>query len=238
METFIRRDIEVQRMSLLRRMEANMDRPLAALGVIWLILLVVEFTRGIGPFLSQVVVAIWAVFVLDFAAKLLLAPNKLRFVRRNWLTLVSLVIPALRMLRIVRLARVLRAARAVRGLRLLRLVTSLNRGMRSLGLALRRRGFGYVLTLTVLVLVGGAAGMYAFEHDPVSGLGFADYGAALWWTAMILVTMGSEYWPRTGEGRLLCLLLALYGYSAFGYVTATLASFFISSDAAGKPAGE
>jgi voltage-gated potassium channel len=231
-ETGIRREIDVQRMSLLRRIEAKMDRPLAVLGLIWLVLLILELTRGIGPFLSRLVIAIWVIFVVDFVVKVVLAPDKRAFLQRNLLTLVSLAIPALRLVRIVRVVRALRAVRAVRGLRLLRLVTSLNRGMRSLGQALRRRGFGYVLTLTLLVLAGGAAGMYALEQDPASGRAFADYGAALWWTAMILVTMGSDYWPRTGEGRLLCLLLALYGYSVFGYITATLASFFIRSDAA------
>jgi voltage-gated potassium channel len=83
----------------------------------------------------------------------------------------------------------------------------------------------------MLDFVFGPTGMYTFEHDPATGTGFADYGSALWWTAMILVTMGSDYWPRTGEGRLLCLLLAIYGYSVFGYITGSLASFFISSDA-------
>ena len=58
-----------------------------------------------------------------------------------------------------------------------------------------------------------------------------NYGAALWWTAMIMTTMGSDYWPRTPEGRILCLLLALYAFVVFGYVTATLASYFIGRDA-------
>lgn len=55
---------------------------------------------------------------------------------------------------------------------------------------------------------------------------------------MILVTMGSESWPRTPEGRLLCLLLALYGYSVFGYITATLASFFVAADGAARKGAE
>lgn len=219
-------------MSLLRRLEAKMDRPLAVLGFIWLILLVVELTKGIGPFLSRLGMAIWAVFLIDFLAKLLLAPDKLRFFRRNVLTVISLAMPAMRMLRAVRVIRAFRAARAVRGLRFLRVITSLNRGMRSLGLALRRRGFGYVVLLTLLVLAAGSAGMYAFERDLATGGGFPDYGSALWWTAMILVTMGSDYWPRTAEGRLLCLFLAVYGYTIFGYITATLASLFIRNDVA------
>lgn len=41
----------------------------------------------------------------------------------------------------------------------------------------------------------------------------------------------SEYWPKTVEGRLLCLLLSLYAFAVFGYVTATLATFFIGRDA-------
>lgn len=217
--------IHVQRASLLRRLQVKLDRPLAVLGVVWLVLVVVEMTRGLGPFLTGLTMAIWVVFLLDFALKLILASDKLGFLRSNLLTAISLAVPALRT---VRLLRVLRASRAARGLRLLRLLTSMNRGMRSLGMSLRRRGFGYVLLSTLLVLVGGAAGMYAFERDTANGL--ADFGSALWWTAMILTTMGSEFWPKTAEGRLLCLFLSIYGFSIFGYVTATFATFFIASD--------
>jgi voltage-gated potassium channel len=46
-----------------------------------------------------------------------------------------------------------------------------------------------------------------------------------------MTTMGSEYWPQTPEGRVLCLILALYAFAVFGYVTATLATFFIGRDA-------
>lgn len=44
---------------------------------------------------------------------------------------------------------------------------------------------------------------------------------------MIMTTMGSQYWPQTAEGRVLCLFLAIYAFSVFGYVTAFLASIFI-----------
>ncbi len=48
---------------------------------------------------------------------------------------------------------------------------------------------------------------------------------------MLLTSLGSEYWPQTGEGRVLCFLLALYGFAVFGYVTATIATFFVGRDA-------
>ena len=43
--------------------------------------------------------------------------------------------------------------------------------------------------------------------------------------------MGSAYWPQTAEGRLLCVGLALYAFAMFGYITATVASFFVARDA-------
>ncbi len=74
--------------------------------------------------------------------------------------------------------------------------------------------------------------MYAFENEVPNGLD--SYGKALWWTAMTMTTMGSEYFPQTAEGRVLCFLLALYAFTVFGYVTASLASFFVGRDAESK----
>jgi voltage-gated potassium channel len=107
--------------------------------------------------------------------------------------------------------------------------------MRALGATMARRGFGYIVALTFVVSLVGAAGMYTFENNP-GGQGLQDYGTALWWTIMIMTTMGSEYWPQTAEGRVLCVILALYSFAVFGYVTATLASFFIGRDAENEKA--
>ena len=83
----------------------------------------------------------------------------------------------------------------------------------------------------------GAGGMLAFEPTGEVEGGFTSYADALWWTAMLLTSMGSEFWPRTPEGRLLCLLLAVYGFAVFGYITASFASFFVGRDA-GSTEGE
>ncbi|UOR04157.1 ion transporter [Hymenobacter aerilatus] len=188
-------------------------------------LLGVELIWGLTPALQILSNGIWVVFILDFLLKFTLAPQKLPFLKNNVITLISLLAPALRLFR---LARVFRAARAVRGLRLVKVVGSLNRGMRALSSSFGQRGVGYVLGVTVVVLLLGAAGMYAFENQEPGGL--TTYPEALWWTAMVLISLGSDYWPRTPEGRALCFLLALYGFTVFGYFTATLATFFIERD--------
>ena len=224
-------DERSERLHALGGLEAWLETPMQVLGFIWLGLLVLELTRGLSPILSALTTAIWIVFIFDFALRLALAPDRARYLRQNWLGAVSLLVPALRLLRAARALRVLRLARATRGARLVRVVGSVNRGMRALGRTMSRRGLGYVVVLTVLVTLAGAAGMYAFERELPDGRGFRDFTTALWWTAMVMTTMGSEYWPRTGEGRVLCLLLALYAFTVFGYVTASLASFFIGRDA-------
>lgn len=221
-----------ERYELLNRLQDALETPLVLLGFIWLVLLVVEFIWGLNYLLQLLSIAIWVIFILDFAVKFILAPHKLNFLRSNILTTISLIVPALRVFRITRVFRVVRSVRAVRGLRLVKVVGSINRGMRSLGKTMQRRAFGYVVALTVVVTVAGAAGMYAFEQEN----GLDSYGEALWWTAMLLISIGSEYFPVTPEGRVLCLLLALYGFAVFGYVTATLATFFIGQDAENKDA--
>jgi len=200
------------------------------LGFVWLWLLVLELTRGLTRPWEILATVVWVAFALDFALKFALAPQKLVFLARNWLGALSLLLPALRVFRIARLVRLLRMTRAVRALRFARLLTTLNRGLRSLRSSMRQRGFGYVLGTTAVVAVAGAAGMYAFEHDNGQHAGFDSYAASLWWTVMLLTTMGSEYWPKTASGRALCLLLSIYGFAVFGYITAALASYFVGRD--------
>ena len=237
------RDLTQERWELLEQIDAITDKPMIVLSFVWLGLLVLDLTAGLNRPLEMLSYAIWAIFVLDFILELIIAPEKWHYLRRNWLTAVSLLLPALRVLRLFRALRIMRVARFGRSVNLVRLVTSINRGMKAMRHALRRRGVGYVLLLTFVVTAVGAAGMAQFESAAAlrdagierSGVeGLNSYGEALWWTAMTMTTMGSEYWPKTLEGRILGWLLSLYAFAIFGYITATLASFFIGADVAAR----
>jgi voltage-gated potassium channel len=221
-----------ERWKLTARLVRLLDWPMLALSVVWTALLAIEFTRGLSPPLQIANDVIWITFVAQFGVEFLVAPNKRLYLRKHWVTALSLALPVFRLLRLVRIARLARVARAARGLRLARLLASINRGMRALAVGFRRRGIGYLVVLTLLIALLGAAGMYRFELDAPGGTGFRDYSTALWWTAMLLTTMGSEYWPQTGEGRVLCFLLSLYAFAVFGYVTAAIAAYFVGKDRA------
>lgn len=234
MQDNVKEAIDQERSELLKQFEAWLELPVLFLGFVWLVLLIIELVYQLSQALQTVVYFIWIVFIIDFILRFFLAPHKTDYLKKNWLTAVSLIIPALRVFRIFQLVRILRAARAVRGIQLLRLLSSVNRGMRSLQRKLRKRSIGYVLLLTLIVTFAGAAGMYFFELSDPAGKGFTTYGDALWWTAMVITTFGSEFWPRTTEGRMLGFLLSVYAFTIFGYITATLASYFIGKDAEDK----
>lgn len=221
------------RLSTLHTLDRLLDRPMTVLSFVWLGLLVLDLTRGLPPVLQMLSNVIWGLFILDFLLSFALAPDKGLYLRQNWLTVLSLLLPALRILRAFRGLRALRALRLTRGTNLLRVLTSLNRGLRTLGRTLRRRGLGFVLGATGLVALAGAAGMASFEAGQPGAPG--GYGEWLYWVGMLLTSLGSDYWPRTGEGRVLTFLLALYGFSVFGYITATLASFFVGDDQEREP---
>jgi voltage-gated potassium channel len=203
-----------------------------ALSFVWLVLVLAELVWGTTGILETFGTAVWVLFLAEFALRLALAPDKGGFLRRNWLTVLALAAPALRLFRALR---VLRFARAARGLRLVRIVGTANRSMNALRATMRRRGLGYVLLLTALVTLLGAGGMLTFEPAGEVEGGFTGVGDALWWTAMLMTSLGSAYWPQTAEGRLLCVLLSLYGFAVFGYITASFASFFIGRDTEERP---
>lgn len=216
---------ELERWEVLRQLENWLERPMLILSFIWLSLVIIELiwtTSGIFVLLGT---AIWIIFILEFLLRFALAPHKIRFLRRNPVALVALAAPAFRFLRILRLLRL------SRGLRLVRIVGTANRGLAALRSSFDRRGLGYVLATTVVVILLGAGGMLAFESEQDVSGGFSGYADALWWTAMLVSTTGTDFWPVTPEGRLLALLLSIYGLAIFGYIAASLATFFIGQEA-------
>jgi voltage-gated potassium channel len=217
----------IKRYRVMVKINQFTEIPLIILGFGWLLLLVIELIWQLTPLLRQLVTLIWIIFIADFLIKLILTPEKWEFLAKNTLTIISLFIPAFRVFRIFSGLRMLRSIGFIRSVRVVRVVGSVNRGMRVLGKTLERRAFGYVFILTLLIAFTGAAAMYAFEEPGA----YANYADALYWTAMRLTTIASDYWPQTPEGKTIGFLRSVYSLGVLGYFTATLASFFLGQDA-------
>jgi voltage-gated potassium channel len=141
---------EEERWQILSQLEEWLERPMLVLSFIWLTLVLVELiwtTSGVFELLGT---TIWIIFIFEFLLRLILAPRKWPFLRRNPITIVALVAPAFRFLN------ALRFLRLARGLRLIRIVGTANRGLNALRNSFERRGLGYVLLTTALIVLHSA----------------------------------------------------------------------------------
>ena len=95
----VKKEIISERNEIVSQLDDWLEVPMLVLSIIWLALFVVEMTYGLSPFLETVGNLIWIIFGIDFAIKFLMAPKKLEYLKENWLTLLALALPALRIFR-------------------------------------------------------------------------------------------------------------------------------------------
>ena len=235
-----KREIERgERFELLHHLSAILEPAMVGLGLVFLGLLFMDFASVPLTVLGEdrlgdVLQWIWGIFLVDFLLRFTIAPEKVPFLRANWLGALSLVLPFLRPLRVFR---VFRVARVIRGASLVRLLGGLNRGMRVLRRITRGRQFAFVAGLTLVVVLAGAVGVRYFDRDYANSP-VRSFGDALWWSSTLVTTVNSELYVVSTEARVIALLQRLYALSIFGYITASIASYLIGADASAQGESE
>ncbi len=149
----------------------------------------------------------WSLFAVDYAVRLAIAENRMRWFSSHLLDLAIVALPMLRPLRLMRFLTVL---------------------------ALVQRGAGNVLRGRVVIYTLGAAGLILLVSalavlDAEEGQGTIDtFGEALWWAFVTMTTVGyGDFTPVTIVGRCVAAGLMLGGIALIGAVTATLASWIV-----------
>lgn len=94
------------------------------LALTWLYLFIVELVQGLSSFQEALIYIIWGLFIMEFLLKLIVAPRKLQFLKQSWITIIALLIPALRVFRIINAIRLLQSVRVVNSTRIIRAITS------------------------------------------------------------------------------------------------------------------
>src|SRR4051812_11116444 len=121
----------------------------------------------------------------------------------------------------------LRWGRLFRVLRILRAL----RSFQAVGEKLRAdRASGTFITvgLTSLIAVLFATiAVFEFEQN-APGANIHSAGDALWWAFATITTIGyGDHYPVTAAGRVVAVVLVVFGLSFFGTFTAYVASFFL-----------
>jgi voltage-gated potassium channel len=188
---------------------------MSALGIVFLLVVLGEQLAVEGSVLSTVLTVagwvLWVVFAAEFTARLVVAPDTGRFLRRNWWQAAFLVLPFLRVLRLVR---------AVRFLRTGRVLSSAVRSSRSARSVLGGR-VGWLASVSAITVLGSSQLLYEFS-------GYERYGDALHAAALATI-IGQPLGQPDGFAKLLEVALAAYSVVVFATLAGSLGAYFLSS---------
>lgn len=202
-----------QRESLAESIFTRLHPVMAWLAGLFVLVIVGEnLVKDESPFATIFVVSgwlIWAVFLVEFVLRLLIAPSKVVFLRRNWWQVLFLALPFLALFRFFLALRVARAGR---------LLSAAVRGTRSAASKLRNR-LSLVSAVTMIVVLVAANVLFEFG-------GVEPYGRALY--AAALATIIGE--PTRGPNPIsmvVDVVLSLYSVVVFAAVAGSLGAFFL-----------
>ena len=154
---------------------------------------------------------VWALFLVDYVARITGADDRVAWVVRHPLELVTLVLPMFRPLRVLRLVVLLRV---------------LNRSAAG---NLRGRVAIYVTVGSSLIAFVAALAVLEAERaadDPLIN----SFGDAMWWACTTMTTVGyGDTYPVTTLGRFIGVGLMIGGIALLGTVTATFASWLVNA---------
>jgi len=156
----------------------------------------------------------WLFFLVEYLIRLVLSTRRWRFIKREWVDLLLVVLPLLQSLRLlgalIRVARVSTAfERAAKSAR------QLNRHRLHLAL-------GYAVGLMLI------AAVITPVVEPDSGK-IQSFGDGIWWAVVTTTTVGyGDFVPVSVIGRGIGFLLMLAGIGIIGLLTANIASMFLS----------
>ena len=204
-----------QRERWAQALAARLDAPMTALGLVFLLVVFGQTLSASAPLQRALAVAgwlLWSVFVAEFALRLYVAPDRRRFLRRNWWQVVFLILPVLRFLRLVAVLRLARAGRVV---------SSAVRSSRSARRLVTGR-LGWLATVSAIVVLAASQLLFAFGV-------YDRYGQALHAAALATVT-GEPLGHSSALAQVLEVALAVYSVVVFAAVAGALGAFFVQGD--------
>jgi voltage-gated potassium channel len=161
----------------------------------------------------------WAFLVLEYLAKLALAPDKRAYLRRHWRGAVVAALPVFGVVRLADVAIVAPLLGLLHG-----------HGTQPHLAILRKRKLGRLLLVTALVILLAAVLEYICENG-ARGATITTFGQALWWAAATVTTVANQLYPVTTGGEIVAFLLMVYAVVVFAYLASSMASALIGGDA-------
>ena len=81
----------------LKTLPRKLERPMLLLSFVWFLVIITELVNGTSPLLLSLGTVLWALFVIYFGLRLAIVPNRVVFLKRNWLFVLAILVPILRL---------------------------------------------------------------------------------------------------------------------------------------------
>ena len=190
--------------------EERSSRPMFVASVLYLLAFAAPImsTRIQEPYdgyLNIIQMILWGLFAADYCIRLYLAPRRLYFITHNLMNLAIVLLPAWRIVSFLTM-----------------IYMTANRQYKRLS-ELAVKLFGY----TAIFIIMFALAIYSVESSE-PGTMIRDLPTAYWWTFTTLATVGyGDVYPVTGIGRVIAVVVMLYGVGMVAVATGALASWII-----------
>lgn len=190
--------------------EERSSRPMFVASVLYLLafaapIMSTRIQEPYDAYLNIIQMILWGLFAADYCIRLYLAPRRLYFITHNLMNLAIVLLPAWRI---------------VSFLAMIHLTT--NRQYKRLS-ELAVKLFGY----TAIFIIMFALAIYSVESSEPGAM-IRDLPTAYWWTFTTLATVGyGDVYPITGIGRVIAVVVMLYGVGMVAVATGALASWII-----------
>ncbi len=197
--------------------EERSSRPMFVASVLYLLAFAAPImsTRIQEPYdgyLNILQLILWGLFAADYCIRLYLAPRRLYFITHNLMNLAIVLLPAWRIVSFLAM-----------------IYMTANRQYKRLS-ELAVKLFGY----TAIFIIMFALAIYSVESSEPGAM-IRDLPTAYWWTFTTLATVGyGDVYPITGIGRVIAVVVMLYGVGMVAVATGALASWIIEKIGGGE----
>ena len=190
--------------------EERSSRPMFVASVLYLLafaapIMSTRIQEPYDAYLNILQLILWGLFAADYCIRLYLAPRRLYFITHNLMNLAIVLLPAWRIVSFLAM-----------------IYMTANRQYKRLS-ELAMKLFGY----TAIFIIMFALAIYSVESSEPGAM-IRDLPTAYWWTFTTLATVGyGDVYPVTGIGRVIAVVVMLYGVGMVAVATGALASWII-----------
>ncbi|MGO4890335.1 potassium channel family protein [Anaerobacillus sp. MEB173] len=155
---------------------------------------------------------VWFIFFIDVSTRFILTKDKLAYIKKNPFDIIA----------IIPLDSIFQLARLVRLIRILRFAAIAQKYAKPVVEILKTNGLHKVIIFTSILIFVCAIPITIAEPS------METYADGLWWSVVTATTVGyGDISPVTGIGRIIAIILMIFGIGLIGMVTGSIATYFL-----------